>query len=101
MGNTISLFRNKFSGLAVITQTLKRYRPFPSSKKSHFQNEAKCETFVVKISTLYNGLYREGSTWKGFFRRQVCERVGVSQVEVYERVKPDTVISVCKKAKKG
>ena len=25
-------------------------RPFPSSKKSHFQNEAKCETFVVKIS---------------------------------------------------
>ena len=56
MGNIISRFRNKFSGLAVITQTLKRYRPFPSSKKSHFQNEAKCETFVVKISTLYNGL---------------------------------------------
>ena len=26
------------------------YRPFPSSKKSHFQNEAKCETFVVKMS---------------------------------------------------
>ena len=25
-------------------------RPFPSSKKSHLQNEAKCETFVVKIS---------------------------------------------------
>ena len=25
-------------------------RPFPSSKKSHFQNEAKCETFVVKMS---------------------------------------------------
>ena len=24
--------------------------PFPSSKKSHFQNEAKCETFVVKMS---------------------------------------------------
>ena len=22
----------------------------PSSKKSHFQNEAKCETFVVKMS---------------------------------------------------
>ena len=53
MGNIISRFRNKFSGLAVITQTLKRYRPFLSSKKSHFQNEAKCETFVVKISTLY------------------------------------------------
>ena len=25
-------------------------RPFPSSKKSHFQNEGKCETFVVKMS---------------------------------------------------
>ena len=25
-------------------------RPFPSFKKSHFQNEAKCETFVVKMS---------------------------------------------------
>ena len=25
-------------------------RPFPSSKNSHFQNEAKCETFVVKMS---------------------------------------------------
>ena len=25
-------------------------RPVPSSKKSHFQNEAKCETFVVKMS---------------------------------------------------
>ena len=25
-------------------------RPFPGSKKSHFQNEAKCETFVVKMS---------------------------------------------------
>ena len=24
--------------------------PFPSSIKSHFQNEAKCETFVVKMS---------------------------------------------------
>ena len=25
-------------------------RPSPSSRKSHFQNEAKCETFVVKMS---------------------------------------------------
>ena len=33
---------NKYFGIA--------YRPFPSSKKSHFQNEAKCETFVVKMS---------------------------------------------------
>ena len=28
------------------------YRPFPSSK-SHFQNEVKCETFVVKMSFIY------------------------------------------------
>ena len=28
----------------------RKNRPFPSSKKSHFQNEAKCETFVVKMS---------------------------------------------------
>ena len=27
-----------------------RNRPFPSSKKFHFQNEAKCETFVVEMS---------------------------------------------------
>ena len=25
-------------------------RPFPSSKNPHFQNEAKCETFLVKMS---------------------------------------------------
>ena len=31
-------------------KTTKQNRPFPSSKKSHFQNEAKCETFVVKMS---------------------------------------------------
>ena len=30
--------------------TLGANRPFPSSKKSHFQNEAKCETFVAKIN---------------------------------------------------
>ena len=28
---------------------LSKNTPFPSSKKSHFQNEAKCETFVVKM----------------------------------------------------
>ena len=27
--------------------------PFPSSKKSHLQNEAKCETFVVKMSFIF------------------------------------------------
>ena len=25
-------------------------RPFPSSKNSHFQNEAKCKTFLSKVS---------------------------------------------------
>ena len=25
-------------------------RPLPSSKNSHFQNEAKCKTFAVKMS---------------------------------------------------
>ena len=30
--------------------TSEHNRPFPSFKKSHFQNEAKCETFVVKMS---------------------------------------------------
>ena len=25
-------------------------RPFPSLKNPHFQNEAKCKTFVVKVS---------------------------------------------------
>ena len=27
-----------------------KYRPLPSSKNSHFQNEAKCTTFLVKMS---------------------------------------------------
>ena len=29
------------------------YRPFPSSKNSHFQKEAKCETFLVIMSFIY------------------------------------------------
>ena len=33
-----------------LCSSLLRNRPFPSSKKSHFQNESKCETFVVKMS---------------------------------------------------
>ena len=28
-------------------------RPFPSSKNSHFQHEAKWKTFVVKISFIF------------------------------------------------
>ena len=50
----------KFVSLVFISISIRTYaraewhiwlnRPFPSSKKSHFQNEAKCETFVVKMS---------------------------------------------------
>ena len=36
------------------TATVKANRPFPSSKKFHFQNEAKCETFVVEMSFNYD-----------------------------------------------
>ena len=32
------------------------YRPFPSSKNSHIQNEAKCKTFQVKISFICMGI---------------------------------------------
>ena len=28
-------------------------RLFPSSKNSHFKNEAKCKTFLVKMSSIY------------------------------------------------
>ena len=31
---------------------MRNNRPFPSSTKSHSQNEAKCETFVVKMSLI-------------------------------------------------
>ena len=41
-------------------------RSFPSSKKSHFQNEAKCETFVVKMGficlTIKNHFHINGFT---------------------------------------
>ena len=38
-------------------------------------------------STPYNSLYGEGPPKRGtFFTLQVCERVGISRVEVYERV---------------
>ena len=36
----------------------------------------------------YNGLYREAPPERGtFFTLQVYERVGISQVKVYERVR--------------
>ena len=38
----------------VPTQSYKKrsYRPLPSSKNPHFQNEAKCITFLVKMSVI-------------------------------------------------
>ena len=39
------------SEISIILHMIRKpNRPFPSSKKSHFQTEAKCETFVVKMS---------------------------------------------------
>jgi len=41
-------------------------RPLPSSKNPHFQNEARCTTFLVKMSficmTITNHLYTEHLT---------------------------------------
>ena len=38
-------------------------------------------------STPYNGSYGEGPPERGnFFRLRVCNRVGISKVEVYKRV---------------
>ena len=48
--------------------------------------------------TPYNGPYGEASPERGIlFRLQVCERVGILLVEVYERI-VKSVISVYKKA---
>ena len=47
--------------------------------------------------TLYNGLYGKAPPKRGnLFRLQVYEGVGISLVEVYERV-VKSVISVCEK----
>ena len=45
----ISLLLNNFL-TALLYIIFFSNRPFPSSKKFHFQNEAKCETFVVEMS---------------------------------------------------
>ena len=51
--------------------------------------------------TPYNGLYGESPPERGtFLRLQVYTRVGISQVEVYEKVEK-SVISVRKRTKKG
>ena len=44
----------------------------------------------------YNGIYGEAPPERGtFFRRKVCERIGISLVEVYETV-AKSFISICK-----
>ena len=54
-----------------------------------------------KGGTPYNGLYGEAPPKRGiFFRLQVYERVGISLVEVYERL-GKSVNSVGLKAQKG
>ena len=51
--------------------------------------------------TPYDGLHREASPEsRTFFRLQLCERVGVSLVEVHKRV-GQSVTRVCKRAQKG
>ena len=52
-------------------------------------------------SSSYNGLYGEAPPERGnFFSLQESERVGISLVEVYERI-GKSVMSVCKKVQKG
>ena len=42
--------------------------------------------------TPYNGLYGEAPPERGtFFRLQVYERVGISQVEIYKRVQKSVI----------
>ena len=54
-----------------------------------------------EVGATYNGLYREAPPKRGiFFRLQVCERAGVSLVEVYERV-GKSVIAVCERTSKS
>ena len=44
----------------------------------------------------YNGIYGEAPAERGtFFRRKVYERIGISLVEVYEKV-AKSFISICK-----
>ena len=45
--------------------------------------------------TPYNGLYGEAPPERGtFFRLQVYKRVGISQVEVYERVGKSVILGI-------
>ena len=50
--NILRSFRNAEESFSASFKRVNR--PFPSSKKFHFQNEAKCETFVVEMSFNYD-----------------------------------------------
>ena len=51
----------------------------------------KCDDFA-RGGTPYNGPYGEAQPERGtFFTLQVCERVGISQGEVYERVEKSVI----------
>ena len=60
---------------------------------------AQCRTFysvmawvLIRGCTPYDGLYGEAPPERGtFFRLQVYERVGISPVEVYERVRKSVI----------
>ena len=50
---TKTLYQNNLNNITLFFTFLKGYRcnrPLPSSKTPHFQNEAKCTTFLVKMS---------------------------------------------------
>ena len=60
----------------------KKNGPFPSSKTSHFQNEAKCKSFLVKIPEFYLHWNKNHFHKYGF---ALCltlkQRLGATQME--------------------
>ena len=49
--NYVKILKSDWLSIALnSTVSVMPNRPFPSSKKFHFQNKAKCETFVVEMS---------------------------------------------------
>ena len=55
-------------------------RPFPSSKNSHLQNEAKCKTFVVKMSFICMRITSSNFHVNGFtISLALKQRLGATQ----------------------
>ena len=60
----------------------KKNSPFPSSKTSHFQNEAKCKTFLVKIPEFYLHWNKKHFHKYGFaLSLALKQRLGATQME--------------------